>query len=286
MKMEHKSFQNPSGKKIEISTIASNYHVEVNPSDVGINDYTVIREVLKEAAQTRSLDLGQSKPFKVVVINEADRLTKQAQHALRRIMEKYTGSCRYILCCNNSTKVIGAIRSRCLGLRIAAPTEAEIVGVLQHVAKKESFRLPDELAARVAKQSNRNLRRAILMLEACKVQQPHMAPDQQVELCDWEYYVQETATKILQEQSPQRLLEVRGRLYELLTHCIPAEIILKTLATELISSLETNLKVEVSGYAAEYEHRMQRGSKAIFHLEAFVAKFMSIYKRFLLDLAF
>ena len=47
------------------------------------------------------------------------------------------------------------------------------------------------------------------------------------------------------------MLEVRGRLYELLTHCIPAEVILKTLATELISSLETNLKVEVSRHAAE-----------------------------------
>ena len=59
---------------------------------------------------------------------------------------------------------------------------------------------------------------------------------------------------------------------------------LKTLAIELIACLETNLKVEVSRHAAEYEHRMQRGSKPIFHLEAFVAKFMQIYKRFLLQL--
>jgi replication factor C subunit 3/5 len=70
-------------------------------------------------------------------------------------------------------------------------------------------------------------------------------------------------------------------------HCgTTLKVVLKNLATELIASLETNLKVEVSRHAAEFEHRMQRGSKPIFHLEAFVAKFMQIYKRFLLQMDF
>ena len=67
----------------------------------------------------------------MVIISEADKISKEAQHALRRIMEKYMSNCRYILCCNTLTKVIGPIRSRCLGLRVAAPTEAEIGETLQ-----------------------------------------------------------------------------------------------------------------------------------------------------------
>lgn len=285
LKIEHKTFQAPSGKKVEISTVASNYHIEVNPSDVGRDDYTIVRSLLKEVAQTQNLDSGTQKNFKVVIISEADKISKEAQHALRRIMEKYMSNCRYILCANTLTKVIGPVRSRCLGLRVAAPTETEIAETLQQIAKKETVKLPHELAASIAAKSSRNLRRAVLMFEACRVQSQHLTPNTEVQLCDWEVYIEQTAKQILSEQSPQRLLQIRNRLYELITHCIPPDVIIKTLTQCLIRSLDAQMKIEITKHAAEYEHRLQLGSKPIFHLEAFVAKFMSVYKRFLVELS-
>jgi replication factor C subunit 3/5 len=69
--------------------------------------------------------------FAVVVLSEVDHLTMDAQHALRRTMEKYMATCRIILCCDSISKVIPAIRSRCLGIRVQAPPKEDIIRVLQ-----------------------------------------------------------------------------------------------------------------------------------------------------------
>ncbi|KAH7315448.1 hypothetical protein KP509_21G050200 [Ceratopteris richardii] len=286
IKVENKPWKVEAGSRkleVELTTISSNYHVELNPSDAGFQDRYVVQEIIKEMAKSRPLDVSGNKSFKVLVLNEVDRLSKEAQHSLRRTMEKYSSACRLVLCCNSASKVIEAVRSRCLNIRISAPSKEEIMKVLQHVAKKEGLQLSSSFAARIALASNRNLRRAILSLEACKVQQYPFTEDQPVQTTDWEQYIVEIASDIVNEQSPKRLFLVRGKLYELLVNCIPPELILKRLLLELMKKLDSELKHEVCHWAAFYEHRMQLGQKAIFHLEAFVAKFMSIYKRFLIN---
>lgn len=108
-------------------------------------DRVVIQDILKEIAQTQQVDLNAKQRFKgyypfqliplqglradrvaVVIINEADGLTRDAQAALRRTMEKYMNNMRLILCANSTSKIIAPIRSRCLLVRVAAPDEAEV----------------------------------------------------------------------------------------------------------------------------------------------------------------
>ena len=99
VKLEHRSLKTPSNKTIDITTLGSNYHIECNPSDAGNNDRFVVQEVIKEIASHGVLQTGSaqaSKGFKVVVLTEADRLSKQAQASLRRTMEKYVHMC----CCS------------------------------------------------------------------------------------------------------------------------------------------------------------------------------------------
>ncbi|XP_019859123.1 PREDICTED: replication factor C subunit 3-like, partial [Amphimedon queenslandica] len=217
----------------------------------------------------------------VVVLTEVDRLTKDAQHALRRTMELYTGTCHLILVCNSTSKLIPAIKSRCLAVRVPAPTIDEICSVLQYVCHKESLTIPDTLAKKIAEKSERSLRKAILLCEVCRVQQYPFNDDQVVPDCEWEVFLRETAAMIITEQSPKRLLEVRGRYYELLTHCISPDINFKRILNELVANCDGTLKAEVTQLAAQYQAQSQLGSKAIFHLEAFTAKFMRIYKQFL-----
>jgi replication factor C subunit 3/5 len=147
--------------------------------------------------------------------------------------------------------------------------------------------LPDRLAITIARESSRNLRRALLMFEATYVQHraEGLSPDMPILKTDWELYIHQLAVDITKEQSPQRLMAAREKLYELLVHCIPPATILKTLVRELLVNLDDALKQQVLEAAAFYEHRMAiGGSKEIFHLEAFVCKYMAIYKKYLTDM--
>jgi replication factor C subunit 3/5 len=101
---------------------------------------------------------------------------------------------------------------------------------------------------------------------------------------DWEALIDQIAKEITEEHSPARILQVRAKLYDLLTHCIPATTILKTLTFRLILRIEDPLKAEVVQWSAFYEHRIKTGTKVIFHLEAFVAKFMRISEMFLMNM--
>lgn len=65
------------------------------------------------------------------MLTEVDSLSVDAQHALRRTMEKYVSTCRLILISNSTSRVIPAIRSRCLGVRVSAPTADQIITILQ-----------------------------------------------------------------------------------------------------------------------------------------------------------
>jgi len=230
-------------------------------------------------ARSRPIDSKGKKSFKVLVLSEVDRLSREAQHSLRRTMEKYSAACRLVLCCNNASRVIEPVRSRCLCVRVSAPTSAEICDVLMAVAKKESLDLPSALASRIAATSGRDLRRALLALEVARVQQYPFSDGQPVALADWELYIQEIVGDCLKEQTPKMLYTVRGKLYELLINCIPAEVIFKRLTTELLRKMDDSLRHKVALHAAYFEHRLQQGSKPIFHLEAFLARIMSEYKQ-------
>ncbi|KAG9517756.1 P-loop containing nucleoside triphosphate hydrolase protein, partial [Aureobasidium melanogenum] len=286
IKIDSRVFQTTSNRKLEFNIVSSNYHLEITPSDVGNYDRVVVQDLLKEVAQTQQVDVAAKQRFKVVVINEADHLTRDAQAALRRTMEKYSPNLRLILLANSTSNIIAPIRSRTLLVRVAAPTEDEICTVLAQVGKKEGYTRCEGLEKRIAKESYRNLRRALLMFEAVHAQNDQVTEKTLIPPPDWEALIAQVADEILAERSPARILQVRAKLYDLLTHCIPASTILKTLTFKLIPKIDDALKTEIVKWSAFYEHRIQMGTKYIFHLEAFVAKVMRIVESHLMGMDF
>ncbi|KAH7725571.1 activator 1 subunit [Aphelenchoides avenae] len=270
------TFQTASGRKVSLTVLSSNYHIELTPSDVGIYDRVVVQDVIKEMAGVQQIDITLQRPFKVVVLMEADNLTKDAQHGLRRTMEKYASTCKIILCCESMSKVIDPLKSRCMVIRVAAPSDVEVREGIKAVCKKEKVTATDVFLDRLVIKSEGNMRRALLLLEATASQHGDELDAQPVMEPEWETYVRDTAKLMLQRQTSDTLLEVRQRFYELHSRCIPISEIFVRIIDALLPHCDPSLASSIVSAAAKYEHTCRLGSKPVFHFEAFVATFMTI----------
>ncbi|CAB3401991.1 unnamed protein product [Caenorhabditis bovis] len=136
-----------AARKMYPNTKLSSMVLELNASDDrGID---VVRNTIVQFAQTKSLfstakdAAGDGIKFKLVILDEADAMTKDAQNALRRIIEKYTDNVRFCIICNYLSSIIPAIQSRCTRFRFA-PLEMKLIGPrLDHVVKQENLKMTD-----------------------------------------------------------------------------------------------------------------------------------------------
>ncbi len=125
----------------------------------------IIRENIKNFAKIKpSNDIG----FKIIFLDEADHLTGDAQAALRRTMEMYYNTTRFIFSCNYSSKIIPPIQSRCVVLRFSPVNEDEMKAKLRAISKKEGFEIDDESLNAIYEISEGDMRKAINVLQAIK----------------------------------------------------------------------------------------------------------------------
>ncbi|CEP63833.1 replication factor C subunit 5 LALA0_S09e03532g [Lachancea lanzarotensis] len=286
LKIDVRQFTTPSNRKLELNVVSSPFHLELTPSDMGNNDRVVIQELLKEVAQMEQVDFqsgsaaetgGLAHRYKCVIINEADALTRDAQAALRRTMEKYSKNIRFIMLCESMSSIIAPIKSRCLLVRTPAPTAQETVEILAKVAKDEHVSVESDAILRsISDSCCGNLRKALLTLEsmalnnemALKSTSPLIRPD-------WMVVILKMANRIIKDRSVSQIVECRSTLYDLLAHCIPAKVIIQELTLALMKEVrEDEHRLGVITWAGVFDERLCLGNKPIYHLEGFIARVM------------
>ncbi|KAL2339773.1 hypothetical protein Fmac_007713 [Flemingia macrophylla] len=168
-----------TGKTSTILAVArklygSQYHnmiLELNASDDrGID---VVRQQIQDFASTQSLSFGVKSSVKLVLLDEADAMTKDAQFALRRVIEKYTKSTRFALICNHVNKIIPALQSRCTRFRFAPLDAVHVTERLKHVIMSEGLDAQESGLAALVRLSNGDMRKALNILQST-----HMASEQ------------------------------------------------------------------------------------------------------------
>ena len=133
---------------------------ETNASDErGIN---VVREKIKDFARTKPI----GGDFKIIFLDESDALTSDAQNALRRTMEVYTSTCRFILSCNYSSRIIDPIQSRCAIFRFGPLSMDAIKIMIKKIAETEKIDLKEDGLNAIAYVSEGDMRKAINALQA------------------------------------------------------------------------------------------------------------------------
>ena len=243
--------------------------LEMNSSDErGID---TVRTTIKQYARTSPLG---DVPFKILFLDESDNLTSEAQASLRRMMERYSGSCRFILSCNYSSRIIEPIQSRCAIFRFRSYSPASILQQLARIATAEKKRLSAEAAEAIVAASAGDMRRAINLLQLTAT----YADEITIET------VREHATIPLRRDVESMIslalagdfFAARDRLYALFTDRGAAgEEILRALHSYLPDIPDNVLpprdKVRLVEYLADVDFRLAEGAGDRIQLEAVLA---------------
>jgi replication factor C small subunit len=245
-----------------------NFILELNASDErGID---VIRDKVKNFARTAAMASPVS--FKILIMDEADHLTSDAQHALRRTMEIYTRTCRFCLIGNYSENIIDPIQSRCSVFRFSPLEEPDLKNWIQEISRRENLQIVDEGLDAIYQASGGDVRKAINLLQAA-------AANQSV-IDDMTIY------NVLGSVSPQKVRDMintalKGRFLDsrellrtlLIDEGLSPEDLIRNIYREIMrnNSLTEQMKVKLSDTLGEVDFRLTQGSRAEIQLSTLLA---------------
>ncbi len=243
--------------------------LELNASDErGIE---TVRTTIKQYARTAPLG---AVGFKILFLDEADNLTSEAQASLRRMMERYSTSCRFILSCNYSSRIIDPIQSRCAVFRFRAYRPEAIREQIERVARAEGKKVDPAALEAIVLTSAGDMRRAtnLLQLAATHVDTVSLAALEEHATVPLRQEVEGMLVSALEG----RFAEARSRLLALFTDRGAAgEEILRAIHSYLPEVPETLMpareKVRLLEYLGEVDFRLAQGASDRIQLEAVLA---------------
>ncbi|ODV69622.1 P-loop containing nucleoside triphosphate hydrolase protein [Hyphopichia burtonii NRRL Y-1933] len=165
--------------------------LELNASDE--RGISIVRQKIKNFARSTISNASKDDlanypcpPYKIIILDEADSMTKDAQSALRRTMENYANVTRFCLICNYITRIIDPLASRCSKFRFRLLNNDNALNRLKYIVKEENINLQnDEVLDEVLKVSNGDLRKAITFLQsATRLYSSLRNSDEDVEMAD------------------------------------------------------------------------------------------------------
>lgn len=261
-------------KELYGETWQSNF-LEINSSDErGID---VIRNRVKNYAAVSSI--GEIK-FKIIFLDEADALTNDAQSALRRTIERYTSSCRFVLSCNYSSKIITPIQSRTSVYRFKRIQPKDIIERCKYIVTQENIKVESEALEAIAYISEGDARKAIQVLDTARLT---LTPDRNTitikDIYQVSSYIEpKLITDIIKKALSREFFSSITLMENLIMDGISADDILKQLMTR---AMELNLPhermtIELVDIIGETDWRISEGANELIAFKHMIAKMVKL----------
>lgn len=242
--------------------------LELNSSDErGID---VIRVKVKDFARTKPMS---DFPFKLIFLDESDALTKEAQQALRRTMENYTNTTRFMLSCNYVSKIIDPIQSRCVVFKFRPLEKKNIFELIEKIAKKEGILIDEEAKEALFNISEGDCRKLENVMQSCAAIEKNLTKDM----------IYSTASiaepkeirETLQIAVSGDFISAKNKLLDLmLKQGLSGIDVIKQIQKEIWNlEIEPRRKIKMIEKCGEIEFRMTEGSDEFIQLEALLAGF-------------
>ena len=249
-----------------------NFTLELNASDErGID---TVRDRIKDFSRYSRSGFGDI-PFALIILDECDQMTGPAQTALRRIMETSSRTSRFILICNQSSKIIEPIQSRCAIFRFSRLDRQAMKEQLQYIARKEKVDLQPEAAERIVEFSEGDLRHAINALQTASAYKEGCVDEKTVSLVIGEASPMQVQ-KMIRKALYGDFTEARKVMYEIMGNFgFSGNEIIRQIQREIykMSDVTPEQKADLSSIIGEYDYRLTQGANSDIQLSALLAQF-------------
>lgn len=262
-----------SGNKTkEIVIKQSNYHIAIEPNNNNFDKY-LIQNIIKEYAKQKSLGIfTTNRIFKTVLINDLDNLSNTAQNSLRRTLEIYSNSCRFIMRSKSLSKIIEPLRSRCYIFKINSPSLTDIYKTLLNISAKEGIILPIDKYIDIINKSGNNIRKSIWALQTT-----HSPLSSSTSLTTYDDAINKIIKLLLTKQL-KAIIEIRKYIYIILITTIDPTTIIKDIMIKLLlhKSISDDKKPLISNITAKCQWKIIQDRRHIIQFDNYFIRILSI----------
>ncbi|AVG46136.1 replication factor C small subunit [Acanthamoeba polyphaga mimivirus] len=264
---------NGSSTKKEIEILQSNYHIIIEPTSTNHDKY-ILQEIIKQYAMHKSFNIFKTtRKFKTIVIYNIENLANNSQAALRRTMELYAKTCRFIMVSNNLSKIFDPLRSRCRTFCVSQPCIEDIRNVITHITIMENITLNYNEMKFILDNCDNNIKRAIWILDCRRLNcDPFISLD-----AVFDSVVESILKSISETNNLVKLFDndIRTDIYNILITNIKGSIVIATIMDKLIRKIKNDdINIKIIKYASEAEYNLIHGRRDITHIDYFIAHVM------------